>query len=160
LIDVAPMRISHVIGGSRTVTADLALRFAKAFNQTPQYWLNLQTSTNLPDQSAHSGLRQRSMEVTSLRYPVWSDHDPLRVGVGHGTRDFARRASRARAERARSMAVTNQDSRAAIGGLGQWAAAIGQIGILLHTSLPEITRARPALLCGLYAKRRKPRRPD
>ncbi len=47
LIDVAPMRISHVIGGSRPVTADLALRFAKALNQTPQYWLNLQTAYDL-----------------------------------------------------------------------------------------------------------------
>jgi addiction module HigA family antidote len=47
LIDVAPMRISHVVGGSRPVTADLALCFAKAFNQTPQYWLNLQTAYDL-----------------------------------------------------------------------------------------------------------------
>jgi addiction module HigA family antidote len=46
-IDVAPMRISHVIAGSRPVTADLALRFAKAFRQTPQYWLNLQTAYDL-----------------------------------------------------------------------------------------------------------------
>jgi plasmid maintenance system antidote protein VapI len=32
--------ILNELDGSRPVTADLALRFAKAFNQTPQYWLN------------------------------------------------------------------------------------------------------------------------
>jgi antitoxin HigA-1 len=40
-------RISHVIAGSRPVTADLALRFAKAVNQTPQYWPNLRTAYDL-----------------------------------------------------------------------------------------------------------------
>jgi addiction module HigA family antidote len=46
-IGVSPMRISHIVKGSRPVTADLALRFGKAFNQTPQYWLNLQTAYDL-----------------------------------------------------------------------------------------------------------------
>src|SRR3546814_7253789 len=43
-IDVSPMRISHVLRGDRPVTAELALRFGRAFGQTPQYWLNLQTT--------------------------------------------------------------------------------------------------------------------
>jgi antitoxin HigA-1 len=46
-IGVSPMRVSHIINGARPVTADLALRFAKAFNQTPQYWLNLQAAHDL-----------------------------------------------------------------------------------------------------------------
>ena len=46
-IGVSPMRVSHVIRKSRPVTADLALRFAKVFNQTPQYWLNLQGAYDL-----------------------------------------------------------------------------------------------------------------
>jgi antitoxin HigA-1 len=46
-IGVSPMRVSHLIGRSRPVTADLALRFAKAFDQTPQYWLNLQGAYDL-----------------------------------------------------------------------------------------------------------------
>jgi antitoxin HigA-1 len=46
-IGVSPMRVSHVITGSRPVTADLALRFGEAFDQTPQYWLNLQTDYDL-----------------------------------------------------------------------------------------------------------------
>ena len=46
-IGVSPMRISHVIHGKRPVTAELAPLFAKAFDQTPQYWLNLQTAYDL-----------------------------------------------------------------------------------------------------------------
>lgn len=46
-IGMAPMRISHVVKGTRPVTAELALLFGKAFGQTPQYWLNLQSAYDL-----------------------------------------------------------------------------------------------------------------
>jgi addiction module HigA family antidote len=46
-IGVSPMRISHVLKGARPVTAELALRFGRAFGQSPQYWLNLQTAYDL-----------------------------------------------------------------------------------------------------------------
>ena len=42
-IGVAPMRISHVVRGQRPVTAELALRLARFFGQSPRYWLNLQS---------------------------------------------------------------------------------------------------------------------
>jgi len=47
VIGVSPMRISHVIKGTRPVTAELALLFGRAFGQSPQYWLNLQGSYDL-----------------------------------------------------------------------------------------------------------------
>jgi addiction module HigA family antidote len=46
-IGVSPMRISHVIKGARPVTAELALLFAKALGQSPEYWLNLQAAYDL-----------------------------------------------------------------------------------------------------------------
>jgi antitoxin HigA-1 len=46
-IGVSAMRISHVIKGSRPVTAELALLFGKSFGQTAQYWLNLQRQYDL-----------------------------------------------------------------------------------------------------------------
>ena len=46
-ISVSPMRVSHIIKGTRPVTAELALLFGKAFSQTPSYWMNLQTSYDL-----------------------------------------------------------------------------------------------------------------
>ena len=47
VIGVSPMRISHVIKGTRPVTAELALLFGRAFGQSPQYWLNLQGTYDL-----------------------------------------------------------------------------------------------------------------
>jgi addiction module HigA family antidote len=46
-LDVSPMRVSHVLRGDRPVTAELALRLGRALGQTPQYWLNLQTTYDL-----------------------------------------------------------------------------------------------------------------
>jgi len=46
-IGVSPMRVSHVISGTRPVTAELALLFGRAFGQSPQYWLNLQAAYDL-----------------------------------------------------------------------------------------------------------------
>ncbi len=46
-IGVSPMRVSHVLRGDRPVTAELALRLGRALGQSPQYWLNLQTTHDL-----------------------------------------------------------------------------------------------------------------
>lgn len=46
-IGLSAMRISHVIQGARPVTAEMALLFGKAFGQSAQYWLNLQTAYDL-----------------------------------------------------------------------------------------------------------------
>ena len=54
-IGVSPMRISHIIKGSRPVTAELALLFGRAFEQTPQYWLNLQVIYDLKTAAASLG---------------------------------------------------------------------------------------------------------
>lgn len=54
-IGVSAMRISHVIKGTRPVTAELALLFGRAFDQSPQYWLNLQASYDLKMAEASLG---------------------------------------------------------------------------------------------------------
>ncbi len=63
-IGVSPMRISHVIKGTRPVTAELALLFGKAFGQTPSYWMNLQTSYDL--KTAEKSLLQKVRQVQPL----------------------------------------------------------------------------------------------
>lgn len=63
-IGVSPMRISHVIKGSRPVSAELALLFGKALNQTPTYWMNLQTSYDL--KTAEKELAQQVRQVRPL----------------------------------------------------------------------------------------------
>src|SRR3990172_11127678 len=44
---VPPNRISAIVSGDRSVTADTALRLAKAFGTTPEFWLNLQKRYDL-----------------------------------------------------------------------------------------------------------------
>ena len=64
-IGVSPMRVSHVIKGTRPVTAELALLFGRAFNQTPQYWLNLQTDFDLKNAEASIGARLVSIHAVA-----------------------------------------------------------------------------------------------
>jgi addiction module HigA family antidote len=63
-VGVSPMRISHVINGSRPVTAELAVLFGKVFGQTPTYWMNLQTSYDL--KTAEKVMVQRMRQVQPL----------------------------------------------------------------------------------------------
>jgi addiction module HigA family antidote len=44
---VPPNRISAIVNGDRGVSADTALRLAKAFGTTPEFWLNLQKQYDL-----------------------------------------------------------------------------------------------------------------
>jgi len=60
-IGVSPMRISHVIKGTRPVTAELALLLGRAFDQSPQYWLNLQARFDLTTAEASLGPRLRTV---------------------------------------------------------------------------------------------------
>ena len=46
-IGVSPMRISHIVREQRPVTAELALRLGRAFGQSAQFWINLQSSYDL-----------------------------------------------------------------------------------------------------------------
>ncbi|EKD25815.1 MAG: XRE family plasmid maintenance system antidote protein [uncultured bacterium] len=46
-IKVPPNRISEIIHGKRSITADTALRLAKYFGMSPETWLNLQVDYEL-----------------------------------------------------------------------------------------------------------------
>lgn len=63
-IGVSPMRISHVINGTRPVTAELALLFGRALDQSPQYWLNLQAAYDL--KAAEVTIHKQLQTVTRL----------------------------------------------------------------------------------------------
>jgi addiction module HigA family antidote len=55
------MRISHVIKGTRPVTAELALLFGRALGQSPQYWLNLQSIYDLKIAEREIGARLKAI---------------------------------------------------------------------------------------------------
>ena len=60
VIGVSPMRISYVVKGARPITAELALLLGRAFDQSPQYWLNLQARYDLARARTRLGPRLRS----------------------------------------------------------------------------------------------------
>ena len=60
-IGASPMRVSHVVNGTRPVTAELALLFGRALGQSPQYWLNLQADFDLKTAEAAMGKQLRAV---------------------------------------------------------------------------------------------------
>lgn len=44
---VPPNRISEIVSGKRSITADTALRLGKYFGVSPEVWLNLQVDFDL-----------------------------------------------------------------------------------------------------------------
>ena len=62
-ISVPPRRINEIVHGTRSVTADTALRLSRYFGTTPRFWLNLQTHHDLEVRTDELGDRLES-EVT------------------------------------------------------------------------------------------------
>lgn len=54
---VEPGLLAAVLRGQQPVTAELALRFGRALDQSPHYWLNLQAEYDLKVVSAGLGTR-------------------------------------------------------------------------------------------------------
>lgn len=46
-LSVPVNRITSILNGKRSITADTALRFARYFGTSPDFWLNLQSSYDL-----------------------------------------------------------------------------------------------------------------
>jgi len=46
-------RISEIINQKRSITADTALRLAKFFGNTPQFWLGLQNDYDIEEEKIH-----------------------------------------------------------------------------------------------------------
>ncbi len=46
-LGVAQIRISQIVKGERSITADTALRLGRYFDMSPQFWMNLQVNYDL-----------------------------------------------------------------------------------------------------------------
>lgn len=46
-INVPPNRISEIVNGKRSITADTALRLGKYFSVSPELWLDLQSDYDI-----------------------------------------------------------------------------------------------------------------
>jgi antitoxin HigA-1 len=53
-IKVPPRRINEIVHGKRAISADTALRLAKYFGVSAQFWLNLQTHYDLENEKDKS----------------------------------------------------------------------------------------------------------
>jgi len=47
VLHVPANRITAILNGTRSITADTALRISRYFGTTPEFWLNLQTAYDL-----------------------------------------------------------------------------------------------------------------
>ena len=56
-IDVPPNRITSIVAQVRAVTPDTALRLARYFDTTPEFWLNLQTAHDLSVAQSEHGAK-------------------------------------------------------------------------------------------------------
>lgn len=56
-ISVPPRRINEIVHGTRSVSADTAIRLARYFGTTEEFWLNLQARFDLETQREKLGAR-------------------------------------------------------------------------------------------------------
>ena len=48
-IGMSPRAVNEIVHGKRSITANSALRIARFFGTSPEFWLNLQTSYDLEE---------------------------------------------------------------------------------------------------------------
>ena len=66
-LGVSPRRINEIIHGKRSITANTALRLARHFGNSPQFWLGLQMDYDL-DVETDRLSRRIEREVKKLVY--------------------------------------------------------------------------------------------
>ena len=49
-VDIPQTRISEILKGKRSITADTALRLSKYFGNTPNFWLGLQNDFDIEEE--------------------------------------------------------------------------------------------------------------
>jgi addiction module HigA family antidote len=62
-IEVPPRRINEIVHGSRRISADTALRLARYFRTTPQFWMNLQARYDIQSEEERLGARLYRIKV-------------------------------------------------------------------------------------------------
>ena len=73
-IRVPARRINEIVHGKRRITADTAMRLAKYFNMSPQFWLGLQMDYDLD--LAEDQLADRIEKEVQAFQPTPATHSP------------------------------------------------------------------------------------
>ena len=59
-LQMGQTHVADIMGGKRSVTANIAIRLAKVFDTTPQYWLNMQNHYDMrKPESEFGGVYER-----------------------------------------------------------------------------------------------------
>lgn len=64
-IDVPPRRINEIVHGKRGITADTAIRLARYFGTSEEFWMNLQSHYEL--RVERRALEQKVASITPLQ---------------------------------------------------------------------------------------------
>lgn len=64
-IGVPPRRINEIVHGKRGITADTAIRLARYFGTSEEFWMNLQSNYEL--RLARRALRDKVAAITPLK---------------------------------------------------------------------------------------------
>jgi addiction module HigA family antidote len=62
-------RVSEIVHGRRSITADTALRLARYFGTSPQFWINLQANYDLEVAQDAAGSEQGGEAAVSRYRP-------------------------------------------------------------------------------------------
>ena len=75
-LSVPPNRISEIVNGKRSITADTALRLQRYFGVEAQFWLNLQTEYDLRmiKRKIWPDIERRIIPVKTTETAI--EHDP------------------------------------------------------------------------------------
>jgi len=57
-LGVPRTRIERLVSGATSMSTDTALRLAKAFGTTPEYWVNMQTNFDMAQARGHVDVTQ------------------------------------------------------------------------------------------------------
>lgn len=79
-IDVPPNRISQIIHGKRAITGDTALRLAHWFNDTPEYWMELQAAHDVRAAEEQSGAEIAALPRRDHRTSPGKSKSPAKGG--------------------------------------------------------------------------------
>ena len=63
-MDVPPRRINEIVHGKRAITADTALRLARALGTSEQFWMGLQADFDLEE--ARKSASDKLMKIENL----------------------------------------------------------------------------------------------
>ena len=82
-IGMSPRAINEIVHGKRSITANSALRIAKFFGTSPEFWLNLQTSYDLEEAA-------KTVDLKGIKAAFAGDASHIRaLGVREKEPDYA-----------------------------------------------------------------------